>query len=170
MLQLGVVQADFYSKDDINTLTKTIEPRWSYIQTKALIEVVRDTLKTYKVDLLSKIEAFKSGVLPPNPLFPLIYVTGETDEVDRMFTSANVDNRTLNIMLITKFLDGEEAMFSNIELADTVVDILYANQYFGGRVMHIDPPVVDYGQLELNGNTMYATSINLTTKSAKVLA
>lgn len=168
-IQIGSILVSFLSKGKYYNIQPTIDARWSSTQAKELMGVIKETLKAYKTDLLSKVAHFKSGVLTPSLSYPIIYVTVDSEEIRKRFAFADEANRMFRILTISKMLDKEESLLENLDITDNVLKILYANSYFGERVFHIDQPLVEYGQIDLDNNTMFGSSISFLTKSIEVL-
>jgi len=168
-IQLGSFMIDVYSKGFYYDLSNTIEAYQINTQSKELMEVIKDTLKAYKGNILKKVAAFKSGVLTPSMVYPLLYVTCDLEEIKRKFTSADQAERLFKILIISKMLDKEEALLENLDISDEVIKILYSNSYFGGRVFNIDHPLIEYGQIDMDDVVMYGTSISFTTQSIETL-
>lgn len=167
LVHYALLTLEFFSHWTTYQSHLTIESVASLRETppKELMEVLFEIVKDFKETELSKVESFKYGSLPPQPQYPCVYVTTDSLTPMRTLTSAEVDEHETKIQILTKLLDTQESLLSNMEIAEKIFDILNANSYLGGRIMEYRQPTIDFGQMELGDTMLYASTINLNIRS-----
>jgi hypothetical protein len=132
---------------------------------KELMEVLFEMLKEFKESELTNVESFKYGSLPPQAQYPCVYVTTDAVTPIRSLTSAEIDEHEIKIITLTKLLDNQESLLTNMGIAEKIFDILNANSYLGGRVIDYSQPSIDFGQMDQGDTMLYSSTLNLNLRS-----
>ena len=120
--------------------------------------------------ILSNVKSLKSFVLPPNPIYPIIFVDILQEVRDHRFTGVDSVKRDIAVNVITKMKDKQVALKRNVNVADKARQTLFANADLDGSVWNVDYRGIVYGQLVAGGELVFGASVQFEADSWEVLA
>jgi len=145
----------------------------SAVDTKTLIDKIVNILKAQRIGpgaILSNVKSLKSFVLPPNPVYPIIFVDILQEVRDHRFTGVDSVKRDIAVNVITKMKDKQVALKRNVNVADKARQTLFANADFDGSVWNVDYRGIVYGQLVAGGELLFGSSVQFEADSWEILA
>lgn len=131
---------------------------------KTLVDTLMSTFKKYKVGVESFLEStrsFKSFTLPPQPVYPVLFVGIEGESRFHKYTGRDQVVRSVNVYVLSKLLDKGDALEQNLKIIDMCRRIFFANKDLGGIAAHFDYRGIIFGQLTVNNQLLYGSSLNI---------
>lgn len=163
------IEVDCFSRDDLHPgINGTSYSQMVQTDSKTLIDTIANTYKNYRTgaeNVLASTRSFKSFTLPPQAVYPVIFVGIERESRDHTFVGRDSILRSINVHVLNKLLDKEDALKQNLKIVDLCRRILFANKDFQGRAMHFDYRGIVYGQLTLGSQLLYGSSLNFDIQS-----
>jgi len=147
--------------------------RASAVDTKTLMDKIVNILKEQRIGpgaILSNIKSLKSFALPPNPIYPIIFVDILQEVRSHRFTGVDSVKRDIAVNVITKMKNKQVALKRNVNVADKARQTLFANADLDGSVWNVDYRGIVYGQLVANGELLFGSSVQFEADSWEVLA
>lgn len=163
------IEMDCFSRDDLHPSLNGVScSQMVQTDSKTLIDTIANVYKGYRTgaeNVLASTRSFKSFTLPPQAVYPVIFIGIERENRDHTFAGRDSIFRSINIHTLSKLLDKEEALKQNLKIADLCRRILFANKDFGGRAIHYEYRGIVYGQLTLGAQLLYGSSLNFDIQS-----
>jgi len=154
-----------FSKDELHyNIDGTSASSLSETDAKTIVDTLLATFKSYQTgaeDFLSSTKSFKSFTLPPVPVYPVLFVGIESESRVHKYTGRDAVNRSVNVYAISKLLSRESSLRQNLTMIDLCRRIFFANKDLGGIVNHYDYRGIVYGQLTVNNELLYGSSLNI---------
>tara|TARA_R100000458_G_scaffold59944_1_gene73043 strand:- start:285 stop:1289 length:1005 start_codon:yes stop_codon:yes gene_type:complete len=155
-----------------------ITTAWKESQMKEVEEEVLKKIKEcMKLDdnyYLSRVKTTGDGILPPTAKFPAIYVTAEEEIENRGLTGLNILDRVFGIDIFTKKLSTRRGragtVIDNINMAEELVHNLNKaltpgslgiNNGLDGRFVNNFISGIEYGEIQTNNVSLYASTLTL---------
>ena len=162
-----------FSRDELHPDVKgTSFAQLVETDSKTLVDTIRRIYKTYDIgieDQLSSVKSFKSFTLPPAPVYPVLFVGIEAEQRSHKYVGRDEVIRSITIYVLNKLLKREDALAQNLKIIDLCRRIFFANRDLEGRASHFDYRGIVYGQLTLNNQLLYGSSLNLDIQSIEAL-
>jgi len=108
-----------------------------------LITAIYDRLTRQKQETtmsLSAVNQFFRSQIPPIPAFPAVTIIEPITDNERVYTGLDANTRVFEISVFTHLLDQENNLDLNLDLVETIIDILQTYYMWGGRC--INSPVL----------------------------
>ncbi len=139
----------------------------SEVDTKTLLDKVTGFLKTAKLSspILSEVRSLKSFTLPPQPVYPVLFVSIEEERREHKFAGQDSVDRTIGINIFTKVKSKVKSLNRNMDLADKCRQIIMSYPDIDGTCYNVDYVGTNYGQLTARGNLLFGTQILFNTSS-----
>ncbi len=158
------IELDCYSRDGLHDgVGGTSSSQLIESDAKTLVDTLTSTFKKYNVGVesfLSSTRSFKSFTLPPQPVYPVLFVGIEGENRSHKYTGRDQVTRSVNVYILSKLLDRSEALEQNLKIVDMCRRIFFANKDLGGRAAHFDYRGIVFGQLTINNQLLYGSSLN----------
>lgn len=170
-LQIGAIELEAHSydavitDDDAPSTTRSLTV--SETDTKTLVDKVTGVLKTAKLSsaILSSVRSLKSFTLPPQPVYPVVFVAIEEERRDHTFAGQDSVDRTVSINVLTKVKSRSKSLDRNMDLADKCRQIVMAYPDMDGTCYNVDYVGTSYGQLTARGDLLFGTQVLFNTSS-----
>lgn len=141
-LQMGAIPIEVITyEEQPQNLDIVNEFRWT--DSVDLIAAVFDRLTKQKNESnmsLRQVRQFYRSQIPPIPDYPAITVIEPITNNERVYTGLDANTRIFEISVFTHLLDQEVNLDMNLDIVETLVDILQVYYMWGGRC--IDSPVL----------------------------
>ena len=170
-LHIGAIELDAHSYDKVftnayvpsTTRSLTVEET----DTKTLVDKVTGFLKTAKLsnDIIPEIRSLKSFTLPPQPVYPVVFVSIEDESRDHTFAGQDSVNRTIGINVFTKIKSKTKSLNRSMDLADKCRQIIMSYPDMDGTCYNVDYVGTNYGQLTARGDLLFGTQVLFNTSS-----
>lgn len=170
-LQVGAIEVEAHSydavinNDDVPSTSRSLTV--SETDTKTLIDKITGFLKTAKLSsaILSSVRSLKSFTLPPQPVYPVVFVAIEEERRDHKFAGQDSVDRTVSINVLTKVKARSKSLDRNIDLADKCRQIIMAYPDIDGACYDVEYVGTSYGQLTARGDLLFGTQVLFNTSS-----
>ena len=170
-LQIGAIEILAHSYDPV--ITDEEAPATfrsltvSETDTKTLVDKVTGVLKTAKLTsaILSSIRSLKSFTLPPQPVYPVVFVAIEEERRDHKFAGQDSVDRTVSINVLTKVKSRSKSLDRNIDLADRCRQVIMSYPDIEGTCYDVEYVGTSYGQLTARGDLLFGTQVLFNTSS-----
>ena len=140
----------------------TIENTLVESSSKDLLDVIGNTIKTYKDTTLAKVKRYHVGTVKSTPEFPAVSVVEESEIFSHTWAGREGVTRTFQIFTWTKLSDRESHLDWNLDLVEELKDIFQVNRNFGGRCIDSNLTGIDYGVYKGGGGEyLYDSSLYL---------
>ena len=170
-LQTGAIELEAHSYDPIYTHEDVPSTSRSLMvsetDTKTLVDKVTGVLKTAKLSsaILSTVRSLKSFTLPPQPVYPVVFVAIEEERRDHKFAGQDSVDRTVSINVLTKVKSRSKSLNRSIDLADKCRQIIMAYPDMDGTCYDVEYVGTSYGQLTARGDLLFGTQVLFNTSS-----
>ena len=141
--------------------------------TKTLMDKIIEILKAQRIGpgaILSNVKQLRSFALPPNPVYPIIFVDIVQEVRTHKFTGMDSVKRDIAVNVFTKMKDKQLALKRNVLMADKARQTLFSNADFNGSVYNVDYRGIVYGQLTAGAELLFGSSVQFEADSWEVLA
>jgi len=89
---------------------------------------------------LRQVSQFYRSQIPPIPEYPAVTLVEPLTDNERVYTSLDANTRVFEISVFTHLLDQEVNLDVNLDIVETIIDVLQVYYMWGGRC--IDSPVL----------------------------
>jgi hypothetical protein len=170
-LQVGAIEVEAHSYDTV--ITHDLVPSTSRsltvtpTDTKTLIDKITGFLKAAKLSsaILSEVRSLKSFTLPPQPVYPVVFVAIEEERRDHKFAGQDSVDRTVSITILTKIKSKTKSLNRSMDLADKCRQIIMAYPDIDGTCYDVAYVGTNYGQLTARGDLLFGTQVLFNTSS-----
>ncbi len=139
--------------------------------TKTLVDHAAGMIKTARLasNILSDVRSLKSFTLPPQPVYPVVFVSLEQEARSHQFAGQDSVDRAIGINVITKVKSRQKSLDRNVDLANRCRQIIMSYPDFNGACYKVDYVGTNYGQITGGGDLLFGTQVVFNTSSYESL-
>lgn len=171
-MHISALELEIHSFDKMFTsdYAKGVQERaatTSSTDTKTLIDKITSLIKTAKLasPLIQDVKSLKSFTLPPQPIYPVVFVSIENESREHAFAGQDSINRTVGINIFTKIKSRKKSLDRNVDLADRLRQLVMMNPNISGTCYSTDYIGTSYGQLTGGNDLLFGTQVLFNTYS-----
>lgn len=174
-IHTSAIELEAHSFDKIYTLdnppTTSRALTAAATDTKTVVDKFTSFIKAARVGspLLPEIRSLKSFTLPPQPVYPVVFVSIEDESRDHRFAGQDSVNRTVGVNVFTKVKSRQKSLDRNVDLADRLRQIIMAYPDVDGTCYQMDYAGTNFGQITAGADLLFGTQVLFTTSSYESL-
>lgn len=137
-MQIGSVPIEILTYEQMPP-NLDVRTEFRYTDSVDLIKAIFERLirqKNERLMSLGAVAEFYRAHIPPIPTFPAVTLIEPVTNSERVYTGLDANTRTYHLNIFTRLADQELNLDANLDILETVIDILQVYYSWGGRTIN----------------------------------
>ena len=135
--------------------------------TKTVMDKFADMIKTARTGtpILSDVRSLKSFTLPPQPVYPVVFISMEDESRDHRFAGKDAVDRTIGVNVFTKVKSRKKSLDRNVNLADRLRQVVLSYPDVQGTCYDMQYVGTNFGQITAGADLLFGSQVLFNTSS-----
>lgn len=135
--------------------------------TKTVMDKFTEMIKNARTGtpILTDVRSLKSFTLPPQPVYPVVFISMEDESRDHRFAGKDAVDRVIGVNVFTKVKSRKKSLDRNVDLANRLRQIVLSYPDVKGTCYDMQYVGTNFGQITAGADLLFGSQLLFNTSS-----